>query len=130
MKVIKKTSTINFIVAFSGVAGKTLLDISVDNKMIATLMKLLVINIVANKPRGFFSSASVVMACLSFFSAMDSLSEGVNEKNATSAPETSAEQANKTIKISTIKARGQMSSQETEARTGVKLVSNRLLFRN
>jgi len=76
--------------------------------MIATLTKLLVINIVAKRPRGFFSKAKVVSACLSDLSAIASLSLGVKEKKATSAPETKAEQAKSINTMRIDKAKGQI----------------------
>ena len=80
---------------------------------------------VANKPFGVDNKASVVSADLLVPSPIDSLSEGVSEKNATSAPEISAEQANKISKIPNEIENG---TQLMSARTSEKVCSKLFVF--
>ena len=67
--------------------------------MMATLTKLLAINIIANNSFGFSSSFIAVSDALELVFSSSSLSAGPNEKKATSEPETNADMISKINKI-------------------------------
>lgn len=62
----------------------------------AILIKLLATKIVANSFLGFSSSLVIMDSALEFWWSSGSISERVNEKSATSAPEINAEQNSNT----------------------------------
>ena len=100
-------------------------DNCVESRMMATLIKLLVIKIVASNPFGVSNNSSIVTADLFESSRIASLSKGVKEKNATSAPETSAEQNNK---ISNTPIDIENGTQLISARMGKKVCSKLSVF--
>lgn len=68
-----------------------LFKINVDNITMATLMKVLEINIVAQSLSGFSINLSIAFFLPLLFDCSLSLSDEVSENNATSDPETRAE---------------------------------------
>ena len=67
----------------------------VNRRTIAILIKLLVINMVAKRRLGFWSIFRIIPICRVLFCSSESSNSLVNEKKATSAPETSPELSNK-----------------------------------
>ena len=61
----------------------------------AILIKLLATRMVANNLLGFCNSFSILLIFLGYFSLCSSISEGVNEKKATSAPDINADPRSK-----------------------------------
>jgi hypothetical protein len=97
MKIIEITSTIEYNEKGDlTVIPNNLFTSELEKITMATLRKLLIINIVANKSCGFSNNFKARFAFLESSLLNRSFSFGPNEKNATSDPEINAEKINKT----------------------------------
>lgn len=104
--VMTTTSIMIFVVELTTPSGKSALDKYEARIIIDTLIKLFAINIIANSSLGFSSKLSTVFEDLFFLFSIQSISTGLNEKKATSAPDTKAERTSKKNRTIPVEIKG------------------------